>query len=62
MSNRVRGEKALQQERLRCAYDICNKRLGDFAFVSQQSGSLYCSETCGERDVIEREPAPVRVQ
>ena len=36
-----------------CSWDICNKRLVDFCFRCDESGKLYCSEECAERDIQE---------
>lgn len=38
----------------RCAFDVCDKRLIDFGFVSHENGNLYCDEICAERDLEQK--------
>ena len=47
-------------KRIRCTYDICNRIIRDFGYVCE--GSMYCSEECATRDVLERAPVLACVQ
>jgi hypothetical protein len=33
----------------RCAWELCNKKLIDLAFICKADGRLFCDETCCER-------------
>ncbi len=40
----------------RCAWELCNKKLIDLAFICKADGRLFCDETCCERALQEETP------
>jgi hypothetical protein len=38
----------------RCAWELCNKKLIDLAFICKADGRLFCDETCCERAPSQR--------
>lgn len=40
----------------RCAYDRCNRKLRDFGFIEETTGSIYCTDICAMQDLTEKEP------
>lgn len=51
-----------KKEVLRCAWDRCNKRIREFGYVYEDTGSIYCSEECAVRDETERAPPAMVLQ
>jgi hypothetical protein len=40
----------------RCAWELCNKKLIDLAFICKADDRLFCDETCCERALQEETP------
>jgi hypothetical protein len=40
----------------RCAWELCNRKLIDLAFIGKADGRLFCDETCCERALQEETP------
>jgi hypothetical protein len=43
-------------QRFYCHFEICDKTLIDFGFISEENGQLYCDEICCERALKDETP------